>query len=79
MLLSHSSFAVGEVVGLARWLEATSVVTTGSVAAVVVAAVDVTIEAAGTAVDGFEIVAEFVYFVVALNTGAFVGVTLEPG
>ena len=75
MLLRHSSSAVGEGVGLARWLEATSfVATVGSVVAVV-AAVDVTNEAAEIVADGFETVAELVYFAVGLNTGAFVGVT----
>ena len=77
MLVSHSSLAAMELVGLARWLEAKNFVAIDSVAAVV-AAVAVTIEAVENAV-GFETVAEFVNFVVALNTGAFVGVTVVRG
>ena len=78
ILVSHSSLAARELVGLARWLEAKNFVAIDSVAAAV-AAVAVTIEAVENAVVGFGIVAEFVYFVVALNTGEFVGVTLRPG
>lgn len=66
-----------ELVGLARWLEAKNFVVEFVAAAV--AAVAVTIEAVENAVVGFEIVAEFGCFVVALNTGEFVGVTLRPG
>ena len=77
MLVSHSSLAAMELVGLARWLEAKNFVAIDSVAAVV-AAVAVTIEAVENAV-GFETVAEFVNFVVAVNTGAFVGVTVRQG
>ena len=76
MLVSHSSLAVREQVGLARWLEAKNFVVIDSVAvAAAVAAVAVTIEAAENAAVGFEIVVVFVYSAVALNTGAFAGVT----
>ena len=78
MLVSHSSLAAMELVGLARWLEAKNFVAIDSVAAAV-AAVAVTTEAVENAVVVFEIVAEFVNFVVALNTGAFVGVTVRRG
>ena len=78
MLVSRSSLAARELVGLARWLEATNFVAIDSVAAAV-AAVAVTTEAVENAVVVFEIVAEFVNFVVALNTGGFAGAILRPG
>ena len=82
MLLNHSSLAVRELVGLARWLEARYFVTFDFVVdAVVVAAGAVTNEAAENAA-GVEIVAEFVFAVVvaaAPNTVGFVGVALRPG
>lgn len=85
MLLNHSSLAVRELVGLARWLEARYFVTLDFVVGAVAAAV--TNEAAENAVVGFEIVVavvEFVFVVVvavvvALNTVGFVGAALGPG
>ena len=61
-----------ELAGLARLLVATNFVITGFVV-VVAAAVEGLIEAVENAA-GFEIV-ELVNFVVAINTGVFVGVT----
>lgn len=82
MLLNHSSLAVTEWVGLARWLEARYFVTIDFVVGAVAAAV--TNEAVENAVVGFEIVGVvvFVFVVVvavALNTVGFVGAALGPG
>ena len=72
MFVLHSSLVAMELVALARLLEAMSFVTVDSGVA---AGVAVTIEAVENAVVGVEIVAEFVSFVVALNTGVFVVAT----